>query len=258
MLLYRKVRSQANETQQRLRDIEDFIDKRVKFFVPLPSSLEKIRLMARSTYKSYVFYRPEFKVMQCLYKYARTEYPEIMDLLRVDEFGRSGHSAFRTFLLITDNLMKLGGLGQLNKQGKRDTSKISPNHSFGERIRKRSTGPVNWSPSSAQQMFRLRIKTEPKKSIAAAPTPNVSILPRSPSIALQTAELLENAVIEHATGIPGKSGSPLTLDGFNMEHFVLRAIGLEPESIIEGTPLYCGKEYVKDFLRRFTYSVILA
>lgn len=258
VLIYRKLRSQSNGTQQRLQEIEEFIDKRVRLFIPLHSSLEHVRLIARSIYKSYVFYNPEIRLVQCMYRYARTEYPEIVDMLRMDEFGRSGHTAYRTFVLITDNLLKYSAMGLQIRQGKRDTSKISPD-STNDRLRKRSTGPLNLGPSAAQPLFQLRIKTEPKEPLAVAATRNGPVSMGNPSAgSLNTAALLENSSIASATNTLPEKQSPDPFERFNMEHYVLRSFGLDPESIKEWTPMYCWKEYVKDFLRRFTYTVILA
>lgn len=287
IVVYRNVRSQVNDSQKRLKEIENFIDNRVKLFVPLQPSLESMRVIARSLYKSYLFYYPEIKLFQCMYTYTRTEYPDVIRHLRVEDFQYIGRSVYENFMLLADNLVKSGGV----PRGGRAMSGTTKNG----RLQKRSANQLNLSDFYST---RLRIITEPilnnyieahskqgaAEVITKTPLNDVSLdhsadRKEIPDQVATTKQLDEKVATPSPT--PGKfpfvqnpfenddgfvdpdATIDLTkretkhkLSSFNLEKFVLRSIGVDPDYIKEWTPVYCGKEYVKDFMRRFAHTFL--
>lgn len=47
-------------------------------------------------------------------------------------------------------------------------------------------------------------------------------------------------------------------DVFDWEPIVLEGVGIDPKSIEKNTPMYCGKEYVFGFIKRFVHDFVLA
>lgn len=291
-MVYRNVRSQVNRTQQRLKEIESFIDNRVKLFVPLQPSLETMRVIARSLYKSYLFYYPEIKFFQCMYTYTRTEYPDIIRHLRVEDFKYIGRSVYDNFMLLADNLMKNGASARSARAMAGAANKPRSIQSK-PRLQKRSTSQMNLSDLYST---RLRILTEPivKNYIAAHSTQRAA--EKFSSTALDDVSLdhsSDRGVLAETSPSPKQANENVPtpssasenypfarnpfenddgfvdpdatidltrtkhkLSSFNVEKYMLRLVGIEPDFIMEWTPIYCSKEYVKDFMRRFAHTFL--
>lgn len=115
MLLSRNVTIEVNNTKPHLKELhnDEEIDSinRLKFFIPMPSEFETYRLFIRRVYKSYLYYNPEIKMFNCMVKYARTQYPDFLRYLRVEDLKRTGRSLHMVFVKLLDNLMNGGGIG---------------------------------------------------------------------------------------------------------------------------------------------------
>lgn len=283
VVIYRKVRNQVNETQKRLREIEDFIDKRAKLFRPLQPPLETIRLIARGLYRFYIFYNPEFALFGCMFQYARIEYPDVVQSMRIDEMRQTGQSVYQFVEQLMEKFLKTGLNGDLSSGRKLTALKTGQNfpQRMPRKMSKRSTGQLNLSDMYSKR-YRLRIKTEPK----VTNDNNRQVV--ADAYSRKASKLTENEINKISTGNPtvsenGLDGKPFTqnttpavekqtekplnskedspkrkIDNFTLEKFVLRSIGIDPESIREWTPTYCGKEYVKNFVRRFFNRIVLA
>lgn len=266
-MIYRKVRSQVNETQQRLREIEDFIDKRAKLFSPLQPPLETMRLMARSMYRFYSLYNPEFALFGCLFQYARIEYPEVVSSLRIDEMRQTSNTAYEYFVQLTENFLKTGLSGDLSNGRKLAPSKTAQTFlkRMPRKMTKRSTGQLNLSEMYSKR-YRLRIKTEPKvandtntslgKASKATQYDANQIRTDNKSVRQPDTKPAAEKQTEKPVDSKGDS-SKRKIEKFSLEKFVLRSIGIDPDGIKQWTPTYCGKEYVKNFMRRFFNRIVL-
>lgn len=80
-----------------------------RFFTQIESTLEWLRMLLRSTYKSYKFYGPEVKMGQCLIKHAHVTYPNLSRRLRVQNFSKIGQNLYMLFANYVNSVLIGGG-----------------------------------------------------------------------------------------------------------------------------------------------------
>lgn len=258
--------------------------------------VEWLRLVAKRVLSSYKRYTPELELSKCMMKYARKQYPEMMRQFRMSNIGKLGYSVYAALSEFITNAMNGPQFDELMAERVRIGSKVAQmtryrparmsSHSRAQQRRQSASarrrpqtnltsGRLYRQPAqemvivgntmtnrtvivqsdNATSIDESRHNKE-KRSLDAEPILYVG--PRQFSSYPLPPPMQKPLNDDDEIDLANKPVGEIVEDLFDWEPIVLEGIGIDPKSMQKYSPLYCSKEYMLGFMKRFVDDFIMA